>query len=96
VQCLFNLTSSALQSVDGVENARIASSEAAVATMWEVHQYPESSAAIAGAARAIGTYGRVAAKSGDILEAVAVASNCQVRASLLTFSWYLLIVFSVL
>ena len=43
-----------------------------------MHDYPQSNAAVQGAAKALGVYGRVAAKSGDVLGAVGVASTCQV------------------
>ena len=75
VDCLADLSSSAVHAVEGVENARAASSEAVKAIAWEVHQHPQSTAAVQGVARALGVYGRVAGKSGAILDAVGVASG---------------------
>ena len=76
VDCVEDLSFAAIASVDGVEEARKASSVAAAATLWELHDYPSSNAAAQGAARAVGAYGRVASRSGDVLSAVSVATEC--------------------
>ena len=85
--CLRALSSSAVASVDGVEDARRASSAAAAANICELKSYPTSAAAAQGLARSVGTYGRVASRSGDILSAVSTLAHASETMSGVKWWW---------